>query len=231
MKFIVNLIIIGIILTSCDNKTITTSDIVRIKLPKKSIEIEDSISIIYYLNNIYHPIVFSKSDRQIDLLYNNINNYIGKPKNEKVYFQTECLSCEPLQKFEDGLLFAKQLLITSDKIKYFKKSKDIPDSLNRVKLKSINREKIVSKFKFSNGKGSIRYLDNSCIDADFNRVTLSYPSGFVSVDSLINASFFEYDLNGDGEIEQYLIGSRSCNQDLIILRIQKSKHTKLLKLN
>ncbi len=48
-----------------------------------------------------------------------------------------------------------------------------------------------------------------------------FPKGEIIIDSLINASFFEYDLDADGLKEQYLFGYRNCSQEMVILRTRK----------
>ena len=185
----------------------------------------DSILTFSFVTNFSHQNISNKSDRQIDLLFNGIDNYLGGQANHKVHFQTECLPCESIQEYMGGLLFAKRLLITSDQIKYYKNDFDIPDSLNRIKFNTDDRESTNPKFQFSDGQGGIKYIGVSCNDTDFNKVRLKYPTGEILIDSLINASFFEYDLNTDGQKEQYLLGSRSCSQEFVILRIRKPNDT------
>lgn len=194
--------------------------------PKTDSLAADSVLIFSFVSNFSHQSISNKSDRQIDMLFNSIDKYLGGQPNPKVHFQTECLPCEPIQEYMGGLLFAKRLLITKDQIKYYKNNFDIPDSLNRIKFNSDYRERTNPKFQFTDGNGSIKYLGVSCNDADFNKVRLSYSTGEIVIDSLINASFFEYDLNLDGQKEQYVLGSRSCSQELVIFRIRKSKDLK-----
>src|SRR5690606_41813849 len=98
-----------------------------------------------------------------------------------------------------GLLFAKRLLITTDQIKYYKNDFDIPDSLNRIKFYSDDRERTNPKIQFTDGKGSIKYIGICCNDADVNKVRLTYPTGEIIIDSSITASFDEYDVNADGQ--------------------------------
>lgn len=217
-------IILALLVTSCDNKTVSDSSVAD--KPKRDTSQTDSILTFLFVTNFSHENISNKSDRQIDLLFNGIDNYLGGQSNHKVQFHSECLSCEPMQEFMGGILFAKRLLITSNQIRYFKNDFDIPDSLNRIKFNSGNSGKTIPKFQFSDGKGSIKYIGISCNDADFNEVRLTYPTGEIIVDSLINAAFFEYDLNADGQKEQYLLGSRRCSQEFAILRIRKPSDTK-----
>lgn len=218
--------ILVLLITSCDNKKTSVTD--RSVTDKTEIDpsVMDSILTFAFVPNFSHSNISNNSDRQIDLLFNNIHNYLGGQSNYKVHFRTECLRCEPIQEFMGGLLFAKRLLITTNQIKYYKEDFGIPDSHNRIEFNSDHRERTNPKFKFTSGKGSIKYIGASCSDADFNKVRLSYATGEIVIDSLINASFFEYDLNSDGQIEQYLMGTRNCNQEFIILRIRKPNDIK-----
>jgi hypothetical protein len=219
-------ILLVLLVTSCDNRTKTVSDNSVIDKPKTDSSATDSILTFSFVTNFSHQNISNKSDKQIDLLFNGIDNYLGGQSHHKVHFHTECLPCEPIQEYLGGLLFAKRLLIMTDQIKYFKNDFDIPDSLNRIKFNSDHRERTNPKFQFTDGKGSIKYLGISCNDADFNKVLLTYSTGEIIIDSLINASFFEYDLNTDGQKEQYLLGSRSCSQEFVLLRIRKPNDTK-----
>lgn len=219
-------ITLALFVASCDNRTKTVSDNSVTDKPKTDTSATDSILSFSFVTKFSHQNISNKSDRQIDLLFNGIDNYLGGQHNHKVHFRTECLPCEPIQEFMGGLLFAKRLLITTDQIKYYKNDFDIPDSLNRIKFNSDDRERTNPKFQFTDGKGSIKYIGISCNDADFNKVRLTYPTGEIIIDSLINASFFEYDLNADGQKEQYLLGSRSCSQEFVLLRIRKPNDTK-----
>ena len=215
-----------LLVASCDNKTTTKSESSVTDKPKIDTLATDSILTFSFVTNFRHQNISNKSDRQIDLLFNSIDKYLGGQSNNKVHFQTECLPCEPIQEYLGGLLFAKRLLITKDQIKYFKNDFDIPDSLNRIKFNSDDRERTNPKFQFTDGKGTIKYIGISCNDADFNKVQLTYSTGEIVIDSLINASFFEYDLDTDGQKEQFLLGSRSCSQEFVLLRIRKPNDTK-----
>lgn len=219
-------IILALLVASCDNKTTSNSESSVTDKHKTDSLATDSILTFPFVTNFSHKTISNKSDRQIDLLFNSVDNYLGGQPNYKVHFQTECLPCEPIQKYMGGLLFAKRLLITTNQINFYKNDFGIPDSINRIKFNSDDRERTNPKFQFSDGKGSIKYIGISCNDADFNKVRLTYPTGEIVIDSLINASFFEYDLNMDGQKEQYLLGSRSCNQEFVILRIRKTNDIK-----
>lgn len=180
----------------------------------------DSVYTFEYQIDFTDKNIINKSGRKVDLLFNGINRYFGGKENPTVRFRTECMRCLPVQAYQGGLLFGKRLFITPDKIKYYKNNVDIPDSMDRINVFTEGRERTKQKFNFQGGKGSISYIGISCNDAHFNKVQLALNSGDIVVDSLINASFFEYDLDADGKREQYLLGLRNCSQELAILRIR-----------
>jgi hypothetical protein len=179
----------------------------------------DSVFFFSYQNNFKDKNISNNSAKQIDLLFNGVDNYFGGNKNTGVHFSTECMGCEPIQEFQGGLLYAKRFMITPEEIR-FCQSYYISDSAKTVRRYSDNREKTNPSFNFKEGTVSIKYTGVSCNDADFNQVKLSYSSGNIIVDSLINASFFEYDLDTDGRKEQYLLGTRNCSQEIVLLRIR-----------
>lgn len=211
-----------LLVASCGNKTMPLS---KDSWPDKSEPgsmTTDSILVFSYKTDFDNPNISNRSDRKIDLLFNGVNNYFGGYPNPKVRFRTECLPCEPIQEYMGALLFAKRLLIMPDQIRFYSNDFAFSDTLDRIKTNRDNRKRINPTFLFSDGKGSIKHIGASCNDADFNMVRLLYPTGEIVIDSLINASFFEYDLNKDGQAEQYLLGSRNCSQELVLLRIRRS---------
>lgn len=209
----------ALFIVSCSNEKNTTPT-----SKSKEVDVTTNDTLAFpFISNIRHPIISNNSDRQIDVLFNGVNNYLGGKANSNVHFTSECLSCESIQEYKGELLFAKRLLISANQITYFKNNLDIPDNAKPLEFHFEKSEKSNLKFKFNDGIGSIRYIGNSCNDASFNKVSLTYSTGQIVVDSLINASFFEYDLNKDGQQEQYLLGTRNCSQEVIILRIRKVK--------
>jgi hypothetical protein len=215
-------IVAALLVASCDHKTTNKSDSSLLDEPKTGSLSVDSILTFSFVTNFQNQNISNKSDRQVDLLFNGVNNYFGGHLHSEVDFRTECLPCAPVQEYLGGILFAKRLFITTDRIKYYKNDFGIPDSVKRIKLKTNNRERISSMFQFSDGKATIQYIGISCNDADFRSVLLSYPTGQIKIDSMINASFFEYDLNFDGQMEQFILGARSCSREFVLLRISKS---------
>ena len=203
---------------SCDN---SSHEVSKISKTNGDSTLADSALVLNYKIDFRNNNIRNNTDKQIDFLFNGVDNYLGGHQHSGINFRTECMPCKPVQKFMGGLLFAKRLLITSDKIKFYKSDFNIPDSLNQIKLFTEGAERKDSKFNFADGKGSIKYIGMSCMDADFNKVHLSYNTGDIIIDSLINASFFEYDLDSNGRKEQYLLGTRNCSQELVILRIKE----------
>ncbi len=181
----------------------------------------DSALVFNYHTNFTDKNIINTSDRKVDLLFNGVKGYLGGDRISNVSFMAECMGCQPIQKFKGGLLFGKRLFITAENIKYYRTNFDIPDSTNRINIFSDRRVRTNPNFTFLDGKGSIKYIGISCDDADYNKVLLKFPTGEVIIDSLINASIFEYDLDADGQNEQYLFGHRNCSQELVILRTRK----------
>ena len=206
---------------SCISNTSKEKEPLLAEQPIAMQTLVDSALIFQYQTDFTDKNITNKSDRKIDLLFNGIENYFGGHESSIVRFRTECMGCLPVQEFDGGLLFGQRLLITSNNIKYYKANFDIPDSINRIKLYSDSRERTNPKFTFKDGNGHIKYTGISCNDADFNKVRLTFSPGYIIIDSLINASFFEYDIDADGQNEQYLLGFRNCSQELAILRIRK----------
>lgn len=189
--------------------------------PSTQVATIDTALIFNYQANFVDRNIINNSDRKVDLLFNGVEGYLGGHSISNVSFRTECMGCQSIQEFKGGLLFGKRLLITAENIKYYKNSFDIQDTINRINIFSDGRERTNPKFNFQDGKGSIKYIGISCNDADFNKVRLTFPKGEIIIDSLINASFFEYDLDADGQKEQYLFGYRNCNQEMVILRTRQ----------
>lgn len=209
------------VVTSCNkNEEIVE----KTETQKTKIDSVNSDELIFsFITNFSHPNISNTSDRRIDLLFNGVNNYLGGKRNPDIDFHTECLECEPMQKVLGGkeLLFAKRLLITPKQIKYYKNILPINDTVNCIKFQTDGRNRTNRKFQFNEGNGIIEYIGISCDDADFNKIRLTFSKGEIVIDSLINASFFEYDLNNNGSKEQYLFGTRTCNQEFVLLRIRK----------
>jgi len=210
-----------LIFCCCNNKPSKATETFLADQPKTKVATIDTALIFNYQTNLVDRNILNKSDRKVDLLFNGVEGYLRGHSFSTVGFMTECMGCQSIQEFKGGLLFGKRLLITADNIKYYKNNFDIPDTINRINIISDDRERTNPKFTFQDGNGSIKYIGISCNDADFNKVRLTFPKGEIIIDSLINASFFEYDLDADGQKEQYLFGFRNCSQEMVILRTRK----------
>lgn len=221
LKYIVCVLSI-LLISACDNNKKTKKDNLVTVKPKIDSKTSSVLTVEYQTNFRDHNIS-NNTDRQIDLLFNGIHNYFGSYNKKQIDFNSECLECEPIQEYYNGLVFAKQLLIKTNQIKFFDFEITGKDGLNHINVQTNKRERKNTKFKFSDGVASIKYIALSCDDADYNKVQLTYPSGEILIDSLINASFFEYDLNKNGQNEQYLYGTRNCSQEFVLLRIRKDK--------
>ena len=94
----------------------------------------------------------------------------------------------------------------------------MPDTAGFIKMRGSygNNKPIV--FSFRGGGGTFRHEKMSCSDADLKKAVLKYKEGTITIRHLLNPSFFEYDLDRDGEPEQFIISSRNCTQELTILR-------------
>jgi hypothetical protein len=219
MKILVYILVLTLYY-SCNGSRSEQKEPLLTRQPTSNQAAADSVFTFEYQINFADKNITNKSDRKVDLLFNGIDNYFGGHESPIVRFSTECMRCQPVQEFQGGVLFGKRLLITRNNIKYHKADFDIPDSINRIAVFSDRRERTNPKFNFQEGNGSIKYIGISCNDTHFNKVRLTFPSGDIIIDSLINAAFFEYDLDADGKKEQYLLGFRNCSQELAALRIR-----------
>jgi hypothetical protein len=163
--------------------------------------------------------IINTAGKKITLLYNSVANFPGR-SDSIIYFSTECMMCEPIETFNNHLIFARQLEIFDDKATYNPKELVLPPTSKFIsRVGSWDRKKR-NRFKFEGGKGEISYIEPSCNDADIYEITLSYPSGKIKINNLLNAQFFEYDLNKDGNKEQYFISTRNCSQEIALLKIK-----------
>ena len=161
------------------------------------------------------------SGHRIIILYNSINNFFPQTDSIGFRFPTECLFCEPIQVYNEHLVFGGQLEIFNNKVIFNDKELAIPkNSLLTKRIGSNGRDSKPNNFKFSNGSGQIKYLEQSCNDAELNLMTLTYKTGQIKIRNLLNADFFYFDSNKDGVSEQYILATRNCSQELAILKIE-----------
>ncbi len=172
--------------------------------------------------NIKDTNIINKTDKTIDILYNGINNYLGGKHNLKIHFSTECMICENIQTYKNGFIFGKKLYVTKDSIKYLHDKSIITDSTKNIKkITMYGIENKTLEIFFSQGKLKFTNQGYSCNDSEYFTVKLFFKKGTITFKKLINATFFEYDLDKNGINEQYLIGSRNCTQELVLLRINE----------
>lgn len=219
MKRLTQLLIL-IVSISCNNSTHNTTS--TSKTDSTKFLTQDSIYSLSIVKNVSDTSIINTTDRTVDILFNGVDNYLGGQRNPKLNFATECLVCEPIQTYEHGLLFGKKLFITKDSIAIFENDRNISDTTGIVKMVGYYGERKARKHPFSQGNLTMKYQGQSCNDADFVLVNLSYAKGSVKFSKLINASFFEYDLDNNGIKEQYLLGTRNCSQEVVLLRVNNT---------
>ena len=163
--------------------------------------------------------IINTSGHRVVVQYNSTDNFLLKTDTTGVHFLTECMICEPIMPYKGHLVFANQMEMFSDKASFNQQELIFPDTVKPVKtICSYGRSGIV-KFPFSGGNGTIKHLRQSCNDADLKEVTLHYTIGDLKIKNILNAAFFEYDLDKDGKLEQFIMGTRNCSQELAIIRI------------
>jgi hypothetical protein len=129
------------------------------------------------------------------------------------------MQCEPVQTFNDHLVFAGQLEIFTDKTIYHDKKLVLMASLGFVHQQA-SYERRTKKFQFQAGKGELRFTEPFCMNADTYKLVLHYQLGDITINNIFDARFFEYDLDKNGATEQYVLSSRNCSQELTVFKIQ-----------
>ncbi len=213
-----------VFITSCDNQTRERP--ISSKTENVKVGLQDSVLSATIIKNISDSSIINTTDRTIDILFNGVDNYLGGQRNPKMNFATECMVCEPVQVYEQGFLFGKRLYVTSDSVILFRSDRNIPDTTALIKMTGFYGERKTKKHRFSQGNLSMKYQGQSCMDADFVGVNLAYKKGSLSINKFINASFFEFDLDRDRQPEQFLIGTRNCSQELVLIRINNNTNDK-----
>ncbi len=165
--------------------------------------------------------IVNSSGHKIIVLYNSTVNLFSQKDSIGFRFTTECMFCEPIQVYKDHLIFASQLEIFGNKTLFNNRELTIDTSAVFIKRFGSNgRDSKPNNFNFSSGTGQIKYESHSCNDAELNTLTLNYKPGCIRIKNLLNAEFFEYDIDKDGTPEQYILATRNCSQELAILKIQ-----------
>ena len=211
--------IIFLIFLSCKDKSEKNNEIIFLK-PVSEIKIKTKKNFEYKLN-IIDSLIVNNSTKEIDLLINGVENFLGG-ENLNLKIHSENIILEPIQEFNNGLVYAKQLFISKNEITFYPNEMNIPKENLRIRTETYGGENL-HKFNFIGGNGKIKFMKNSCNDSDFNQVILNYGNKNLVIKNILNASFFEYDIDKDGNTEQYLLGTRSCSKEIVILRIRDKK--------
>jgi hypothetical protein len=161
--------------------------------------------------------IVNTTGRKVSVLYNSVEHFLKNTETAGVYFITECMGCEPIQPYQDHLLFGQQLEIFKDHVVFHKEK--LPTNSSIIKRIETHGDGKAVSFSFHGGKGRINYIKQSCNDADLYKVILQYGVGELKIKNVLNASFFEYDLDRDGKLEQYILANRNCSQELAIIRV------------
>jgi hypothetical protein len=223
MRLIILIPFIPFLFACKDKKSENATRTVLEKTPIPYMPPVDSILLFSYAKDFKHPNIVNSSDRQVDLLLNGVQDYLGGNQIPEIRFRTDYIVALSFEEVKGGLLVGKQLFLDTTGIKYYRNKQSITGKVIHLTANSTNVENIINKFRFNGGSGSLNYQGQSCMDAGFNRIKLSYTSGDLIIDSLINADVFEYDLDKNGELEQYIFGTRNCSQEIVILRATKKR--------
>lgn len=218
MLRILTFIFAAIIFMSCKDSSSNKNNPPNLDKAKQD---KDSIILLNFKQDIKDSLISNTTNRRIDILFNGINNFLGGQRNPKLNFETECTVCNVFQSYDKGLIFGKRLFIDKSIAKIYSKGVKLSDTTDIVKGIGFYGDRKRKIFKFSRGNVTMQFQGTSCNDADYVKVSLAYERGRIEINKLINATFFEYDLDKDGEMEQYLFGVRNCSQEIIVLRIVK----------
>ncbi len=218
MLRILTFILATILFMSCKDNSSNKNNLPNLDKDKQD---KDSIIILTFKQNIKDSLISNTTNRRIDILFNGIDNFLGGQRNPKLNFETECTVCNTFQSYDKGLIFGKRLFIDKSIAKIYSKDVKLSDTTDIVKKIGFYGDRKSKKSKFSGGNVTMQFQGTSCNDADFVKVSLTYDKGKIEINKLINATFFEYDLDKDGEMEQYLFGVRNCSQEIVVLRIVK----------
>jgi hypothetical protein len=209
-------ILVSMLFIACNSST-SNNDKSLTDTAKK----EQEISLNFpYSQNVKDSAIINSAGKSVDILFNGVKGFLGGQEYLKIRFNTECMMCEPIQAYKEGFLFGKRLYFDNTGARYYRNEIAIPDTQNLIKRTTYYGKKDKLGFAFDGGRGSMKYQDQSCMDADEVGVTLKYGKGSIRVNKLINASFFEFDLDRDGHTELFLMGTRNCSQEVVVLRVR-----------
>ncbi len=181
---------------------------------------DSSTRVIRYKLDVNGSNISNSTSRRVDLLMNSVQGYLGGHFCRNVHLPTECLACEPFTPTKGGFVFANHFMFGPDSARY-----STGGTWNTAGSKPLPHFQVTKrrsqKKSFPAKTVTFRYAGPSCDDADLVNVEIRYPDGAVRLDSVLNPSFFEYDLDADSEPEQFVFGSRDCSQEMVLFRIAR----------
>lgn len=174
---------------------------------------------IRYKLDVSGPSIHNSTSRRVDLLMNSVQGYLGGHFCRNNRLPTDCMECEPFQPTRDGFVYARYFEFGPDSARYSAGGARIDSGSNPLPRFQVTKK--LQKKSFPGKVVTFRYAGPSCDDADLVNVEVRYPGGTIRLDSVLNPSFFEYDLDADSELEQFVFGSRDCSQEMVLFRIGK----------
>lgn len=181
---------------------------------------DSSTRVIRYRLDVKGSNIRNSTSRRVDLLMNSVEGYLGGHFCPNIRLPTECLACENFTPTRGGLVFADRLLFGPDSARH-PPSGDWDTKGSRPLPRFQVTKRRSQKKSFPGKVVTFRYTGPSCDDADLVNVEIRYPDGAVRLDSVLDPSFFEYDLDADSEPEQFVFGSRDCSQEMVLFRIAR----------
>jgi hypothetical protein len=181
--------------------------------------VDDSTHVIRYRLDAKGPGIHNSTSRRVDLLMNSVQGYLGGHFCRSIRLPTECMECETFEPARGGFAYARHFEFGPDSARYSSGGARITSG-----SKPLSRFQVTKRLQKKSFPGKVvtfRHAGPSCDDADLVNVEIRYPDGLVRLDSVLNPSFFEYDLDADSEKEQFVFGSRNCSQEMVLFRIAK----------
>lgn len=187
---------------------------------KKDAPVSDTLVVTYQLD-VHSNKIKNTTTKKVDILLNNSRDLLDINNNKllPINFNKDYVFSSSIQIFSNDLLFENQLLISNDKIKYLKKPVVLDDQKETLNKFLLQGEKEIN-FKLKEVKSVLKVQSQSCMDADWVKVSLKFEKGSIDFEKLINPCVFNFDSDRDGKNEIYIIGIRNCSQEMYILRIR-----------
>lgn len=181
--------------------------------------VDDSTRVIHYKLDVSGPSIHNSTSRRVDLLMNSVQGYLGGHFCRNIRLPTECMECEPFQPTGGGFVYARYFEFGPDSARYSAGGARIDSGSKPFPRFQVTKK--LQKKSFPRKVVTFRYAGPSCDDADLVNVEIRYPDGTIRLDSVLNPSFFEHDLDADSEPEQFVFGSRDCSQEMVLFRITR----------